>query len=412
MTLIPNLKDLTLRDYQEEAISHALNDNNSDLIVIPTGEGKTIVGLSIINKLNEPALIVCPTIILTKQWVDVIKSFNGNATSISSEGDGIYTDLTVITYASLLRNLNVISNYKVIVFDEAHHVASPEYQKIAFTALENGLKVIGLTATERLDEIGRPIQEQIFKRKYIRTIVQRQNSSNRVELRFIAEKIELDSDQFNKYYDNWKIYLDNIKRYGGFRNMIDYGGMSGYNEGIVAYNKVKKLLSENPQKIQKVIEIIRNNPGTFIIFGDTISMANTIYNSLKKENIKSVKIHTKRGKKIDKDQSRKKREEYLESIRDGSIRVLIGVHAIEEGLDIPDMDNAIFVSIFSPSVLKATQRAGRVMRTRPGKIATIYVLYSDGTVEEKRLPELKKLLGVNSNNLQEFTKEDDFDIEI
>lgn len=275
MTLILNLKDLTLRDYQIEAINHGLKDG-SDLIVIPTGEGKTIVGLSIINKLNEPALIVCPTIILTKQWVDVIKSFNGNATSISSEGDGIYTDLTVITYASLLRNLNVISNYKVIVFDEAHHVASPEYQKIAFTALENGLKVIGLTATERLDEIGRPIQEQIFKRKYIRTIVQRQNSSNRVELRFIAEKIELDSDQFNKYYDNWKLYLDNIKKYGGFRNMIDYGGMSGYNEGIVAYNKVKKLLSENPQKIQKVIEIIRNNPGTFIIFGDTISMANTI----------------------------------------------------------------------------------------------------------------------------------------
>ena len=75
------------------------------------------------------------------------------------------------------------------------------------------------------------------------------------------------------------------------------------------------------------------------------------------------------------------------------------------------MDNAIFVSIFSPSVLKATQRAGRVMRTRPGKIATIYVLYSDGTVEEKRLPELRKLLGITNNSLQEFIK-DDFDIEI
>ncbi len=411
MTLIPNLKDLTLRDYQIEAINHGLKDG-SDLIVIPTGEGKTIVGLSIINKLNEPALIVCPTIILTKQWVDVIKSFNGNATSISSEGDGVYTNLTVITYASLLRNLNVIKSYKVIVFDEAHHVVSSEYQKIAFESLNLGLKLIGLTATERLDDVGRPIQEEIFQRKYIRTIAERQNSSNRVDLRFVPEKIEMTTDQANKYESNWQVYLNNIKKYGGFRNMIDYGNLGGYNEGIMAYNKVKKLLSENPQKIQKVVEIIKNNPGTFVIFGDTISMANTIYNELKKVNIKSVKIHTKRGKKLDKDQNRKTREEYLDSIRNGSIRVLIGVHAIEEGLDIPDMDNAIFVSIFSPSVLKSTQRAGRVMRTRPGKIATIYVLYSDGTVEEKRLPELRKLLGISNNTLQEFIKEDDFDIEI
>ena len=52
------------------------------------------------------------------------------------------------------------------------------------------------------------------------------------------------------------------------------------------------------------------------------------------------------------------------------------------------------------------------MRTRPGKVATIYVLYSNGTVEEKRLPELRKLLGIANNSLQEFIKEDDFDIEI
>ena len=390
-----------LKDYQINAINHNLSGKTPDLIVVPTGEGKTIIGLSIINHFKYPSIMVCPTIILTKQWVNVIRSFGGKSTSISSEGDNVISPLTITTYASLLKNLDMIDQFKIIIFDESHHVCSQEYQKIADYAMEKGLRVIGLTATERWDEIGRQIQERIFQRKYVRTISDRQNSENRVDLRFIEEKITLTPEQYNSYYDNWKLYTEKLREYGGFLNMMRYGGSGGqfgnYNEGVVAYNRVKKLLSEHPFKLDKAVEIIQNNPGTFIVFGDTIKMAKTIHEKLLYKGIKAVKIHTtnKKNKNDRKDQTRSKRENYIQQIRDGEVRVLVGVHAIEEGLDLPDMDNAIFVSIFSPSVLKATQRSGRVMRSRPGKLATIYVIYAEETIEEtKRLPELRKLLAV------------------
>lgn len=392
-----------LRDYQEVAVRHNLQSTDSDLIVIPTGEGKTIVGLSIINNYKLPSLIVCPTIILTKQWVNFIREYGGKATSISSEGDNIFSSLSVTTYASALRNLDILSQYNIIIFDESHHVCSREYQKIADRALDLGLIIVGLTATERTDEEGRPVQEKIFKRKYIRTLAQRQQSDQRIPLTFIERKVILSPEQKKKYEENWEIYTEEIKKYGGFQGMMSRGGRTskGYfysmNDGAKAYNMVKKLLSENPSKIDLVVDIIRNNEGNFIVFGDTIKMVEIIHSRLREAGISSIKIHSVRKKHKDdqKEQSRTERERLIKYLSEGKVRVLVGAVAIEEGLDLPDMDNAIFVSIFSPSAKKSIQRSGRVMRPRPDKHATIYVLYSENTIEEKkRLPELRKLLGV------------------
>lgn len=393
---IPNIPKL--KDFQEDSLYHILNDKTPDLIVIPTGEGKTIVGLSVIEKLKQSTLIICPTIILTKQWERVINEYGGRATSISSEGDNIISPITITTYASALLNLNMINQFKIIIFDEAHHVCSSQYSQIAKYAILKNIKIVGLTATERYDDDGKVIQEEIFKRKYIRTIVERQISQYRVDLQFIPISIFMTTEQWDAYEEYWKIYTDYMRRYGGFKDMKSYNPSNQYfykiNEGMIAYNRIKKLLSEIPQKLDKVIEIIKKNNGTFIVFGDTIAMADILYKKLILNKISTIKIHTKRSKK-DVDQTRVKREKYLDKVRNGEVRVIVGVHAIEEGLDLPDIDNAIFVSIFSSSILKATQRAGRVMRSRPNKLATIYVLYCDNTIEEKRLKKLKELLAVD-----------------
>ena len=70
-------------------------------------------------------------------------------------------------------------------------------------------------------------------------------------------------------------------------------------------------------------------------------------------------------------------------------------NAIEEGLDIPEMDNAIFFSNFSSGSRKIIQRAGRTMRLLPGKEVSIYVLYAVDTKEEENLEGIEKILGVD-----------------
>ena len=58
------------------------------------------------------------------------------------------------------------------------------------------------------------------------------------------------------------------------------------------------------------------------------------------------------------------------------------------------MDNAIFLSNFSSSSRKIIQRAGRAMRSVPGKDVKIYVIYIKKTKEEVNLESIKRILGV------------------
>ena len=79
--------------------------------------------------LAVPSIIVVPTIELVKQWEKTITSMGGKCTTYSSGSAKEFSDLTVITYASLLRNMDRISDYDLIVFDEVHHLFAEEYRK-------------------------------------------------------------------------------------------------------------------------------------------------------------------------------------------------------------------------------------------------------------------------------------------
>ena len=378
-----------LFDFQKEAVTHALN-HNPDMIIVPTGEGKTLIGLKIINVLNVPTIVVVPTIELVKQWEKTIISLGGKCTTYSSGSDKEFSDFTVITYASMLKYLNTIRHYKLVIFDEVHHLFSSEYRKIGNQVLLLGMKVIGLTASPRTMGEEELIQNRMFPYRYERTIRQRQNSDRAVVLKFYDIPITLSDNDLRDYNRYWETYVQSIRRYGGFREMAS-SSSGEYNEGMVAYSHIKKLLTENDSKMKKTLEIVKNN-GRFIIFMDTIKMVNQLSKFLEKNGIKSVKIHS--PKKGFDNQSKKKREMVIQNINEGNVRVLIGCNAIEEGIDIPEMNNAIFFSNFSSGSRKIIQRAGRTMRLVPGKEVNIYVLYAKDTKEEENLEGIKQILGV------------------
>jgi len=156
--------------------------------------------------------------------------------------------------------------------------------------------------------------------------------------------------------------------------------------GIKNYNVIKNLLSGMPEKIDRAARIIQEHSGQFIIFGDTVAMVDTIYNRLQADGVSAVRIH------YNLKQNSAARDQVIESLRSGQIRVLIGAVAISEGLNLPDLDNAIFVSIVQKTTRIYIQRLGRIMRPRPGKLATLWILYAPGTVEERNLSNIMDLL--------------------
>jgi superfamily II DNA or RNA helicase len=56
-----------LRDYQNQALDAWTANGNRGIIVLPTGSGKTLVGIKAISLLNTPTLVIAPTLDLVDQ---------------------------------------------------------------------------------------------------------------------------------------------------------------------------------------------------------------------------------------------------------------------------------------------------------------------------------------------------------
>lgn len=93
-------KNYSLRDYQEKAINYLSASNWRGVIVLPTGAGKTIIGMEAIYRLKVRTLIVVPTIDLMNQWVsNLIRSLNVPRGNIHLYGGGSYQigEITIVT---------------------------------------------------------------------------------------------------------------------------------------------------------------------------------------------------------------------------------------------------------------------------------------------------------------------------
>ena len=381
-----------LYDFQRDAVLHAMN-HNPDMIVIPTGEGKTLCALHIVDKLSVPTIVITPTIDLVKQWASVIREYGGECSTYASGTEKEFSNFTVITYASMLIHLDEIYRYKLVIFDEVHHLFAQEYYNIGMSVIsQDGVKVIGLTASPRSLGIEAERQDKMFPYRYTRTISQRQRSNRAVDLEFISEGVSFSASERKEYDELWATYVRGIRIHGGYREMMAAGWP---NEGRIAYQKLKGILTENRAKVAKAINIVISNPdGKFVVFADTIRVVDAMDKVLHAHGIDSVKIHSNLKKKRVISDSRVRRDVLIGKLKDGRSRVLLGCNAIEEGLDLPEMDTAIFLSNFSSSSRKIIQRAGRTMRSVPGKKVKIYVLYVKGTKEEENLESIKKILGV------------------
>src|SRR5659263_769 len=64
---------IILRDYQQQALDAWLLNSKRGVLVLPTGSGKTVIGITAISVLNTPTLVVVPTLDLLDQWRSKLK---------------------------------------------------------------------------------------------------------------------------------------------------------------------------------------------------------------------------------------------------------------------------------------------------------------------------------------------------
>lgn len=372
---LPKIK-VKLRDYQLEAIENWCLEKMGS-IVLPTGAGKTIIGLKIIEIVNSPTLIIVPTLDLIKQWTKILsRNFD---IEIGNIGGGIENiqPITVSTYDSAYIKAPWIGNkFLLIVFDEVHHLPAPSYRLIAETFVAPYR--LGLTATiEREDHLEQDFPYLIGKSTF--QITAKELAENKYLANYIIErkKTFMSSEEYLKYKESMTIYYTCLKKIGlkmnsnnAFKRLIM---MSTNNtmarRALVARNNATDIALNSRSKIDEIRKILSENK-------DIKTIIFTQHNKLVYEISNDFLIPF-----ITHKSSKEEREDVLSGFKDSRYKAIVTSKVLDEGIDVPDAQLGILVS-GTGSSREFIQRLGRLLRPKnDNNEARLIEIVSSGTSE-------------------------------
>ena len=163
LTLDPALQ-IEPREYQQAALDAWRTHDRRGSVVLPTGSGKTFLGIQAIADAGVATLVVAPTIDLMNQWHATLtnafgdqlphKGGDGPEQVVGVLGGGTHEirPITVTTYDSAYRYIDEYGDqFGLLIADEIHHLPAPTYRQIPEMTIAPYR--LGLTATyERADD--------------------------------------------------------------------------------------------------------------------------------------------------------------------------------------------------------------------------------------------------------------------
>lgn len=372
---MPTLSDtVSLRDYQDDALQRWLRTKHG-VLVLPTGAGKTVIGIKAISALNVPTLVVVPTLELVKQWQrELEKAFQVEIGTYSGEAH-VLKPVTVATYdTAYLRAEELGNRFLFLIFDEVHHLPSPGYTNIAemFVAPYR----LGLTATYEREDGRHNELERLVGGKVYEIGVDKLTGKHLAEYR--TEKIvtDLTEDEREEYEQYYAIFTDFLKqRHVVLRSPRDFqrfvmrtGRDPRAREALLARNRARRIALNSRSKLEALSGILEQHFGErMIIFTEH----NSLVYAISKAFLIPAITHTT---------PKEERAEILDNFRTGKYSTIVTSKVLEEGIDVPEASVGVILS-GSGSKREYKQRLGRILRKREGKLAVLYEIVSKGTTE-------------------------------
>lgn len=365
-----------LRDYQKEAIQSWMQKKMGS-IVLPTGAGKTIIGLKIIEMINSPTLIVVPTLDLIKQWTQILsQTFNIEIGNIGGGAENIQA-ITVSTYDSAYIKAHSIGNkFLLIVFDEVHHLPAPSYRLIAETFIAPYR--LGLTATlEREDHLEGDFPYLIGKTTF--QITAKELAKNNYLANYVIERKQtsMSEQEYQKYKENMAVYYTCLRKIGlkmnsftSFKRLIMISSRNNLaRRALVARNKANDIALNSKSKLDEIRKILSENKNIkTIIFTQHNKLVYDISNAF------LIPFITYKS-------SKEEREDVLVGFKDGRYMAIVTSKVLDEGIDVPDAQLGILVS-GTGSSREFVQRLGRLLRPKSdNQQARLIEIVSSGTSE-------------------------------
>lgn len=377
---------IVLRNYQNQALDAWIASGNRGIIVLPTGSGKTLVGIKAISLLNTPTIVIAPTLDLVDQWRSRLKKEFKTDVGVLGGGERDIKALTVSTYDSAYIHADKLGNrFGLIIFDEVHHLPAAGYKNIA-EMFASPFRM-GLTATyEREDglhtELNRLVGGKVFER-----MVKDLTGTHLSPFRLEKIVVELTEEEQEEYEKNQKVFSDYLARINltirspaDFQKLVMRSGRDpGARRALLARNKARDIAYNSVSKIGKLSEILKkHDDGKMFIFTEHNKLVHRISRQFL---VPSITYRT----------TIKERSEILDRFKSGIYRAVVTSRVLDEGIDVPDADVAIILS-GTGSERAFIQRLGRILRKKEGKEAVLYEIISAETSEVKTARRRKRPL--------------------
>jgi superfamily II DNA or RNA helicase len=417
------------REYQINAYNNWVTNNYKGMFAMATGTGKTITSLNcLLNEYKKTgiyrALITVPTTALVEQWKKECAKFNfKNIITVSSKEnwdrnlaffntaskliDTSY--IVIVTYASLPRPkfqsyFTQLPKDTILIADETHNLGSQGLLRLLPNIhLE---KRIGLSATphRKFDEAGNQAIQEFFNDEppYIVSYSMEEalNIGWLCKYTYHPHIVKLTDQEMEKYKElSLQLLRMGLfdKETGNFRSTPEIEKKLLERKRIIhkAANKLEAfkaiLRSEFDKRKNLKYTLIYVPEGIEADFDETdYSVETEDENRLINEYTKAVS-HTDDSVMVKQFTANStNREEILKNFEESKIHVLTSMKCLDEGVDVPRSELAIFcASTGNPR--QFIQRRGRVLRLHKDKIhATIHDLVVIPEVADESTYEMEK----------------------
>jgi len=391
------------RDYQKEAYDNWVSNGYKGLFAMATGTGKTITALNCVlqgYKRSEDqvyhALILVPTITLVNQWEEEAKEFNFKdnikvsskypwekelATALSTSKRIPTSFIIIATYASFIKAkfnkyLKDFPTDTVFIADEAHNIGSPSV--LAKLSLIHFPKRIGLSATPKrvYDPIGTAAMSAFFNDEepftYSFTMERAIDEGILCKYFYHPHLVRLTKDEMDKY-------IAITKKLAKFYSS-DKGSLESNDIVEKLLLQRKRIIHKADNKLGLTIGILKERflkekslKYTFVYVPE--GNKEDIYEADpgSDEDVQIIKMYTREIAKIDSSlmvnqfiSGMADRNEILEQFKEGKIHVVASMKCLDEGVDIPRAEHAIFCSS-TGNPRQFIQRRGRILRRHRDK---------------------------------------------
>ena len=388
------------RVYQNEAYNRWVNNDYQGIFAMATGTGKTVTALNCILEQwktigSYQGLILVPTLTLVEQWEEEALSFNfQDIITISSKKPWTQELASKLTYAKKLPDTNfiVIVTYAsfsktkfqsflkrfpertILIADEGHNIASPKLLEV-FPNIHLKKRLCLSATPKRIYDIeGTLAMEQFFNdsEPYIFQYSMEEAIDKGIlcEYYYYPHIVILTFDEFKEYE---KISKDLIK-YFDFKRR-EYKKSKAVE--ILLLNR-KRIIQRAENKLAITISILSKQYQKNGNLKYTLLYAPEGFNSAKEEcqdeiseseeGLRLIDIYTSKIAEINKSiridkivGGMKNKKSVLKHFEKGNIHLLASMKCLDEGVDIPRTEFAIFCSS-TGNPRQFIQRRGRVLR--------------------------------------------------